>query len=213
MLAVDLGQVQLEGSGLPGCLLVGAGYGQGIKAASGHQLHTGDVLVVPGGDGHGVADQVVGDFQNFRRGVVNGQRNRPDRALTQGIPIGSTVFLDVQLRGQFQGELQMGSLGEAFALVFHRELYRVVAPHPQRGYIEGSQNRAQFLLLEDLLGIDVADGDSGIAHIADGRQGPGIQQVAPQVVHGVPLRHVDRIGNHDVAAHVILLTALSLDPF
>ena len=212
MLAVDLGQVQLEGGGLPSRLLVGASDGQGVEAAGGTQRHTGDVLVVLCRDSHGVADQVVGDFQNFRRGVINGQRNRSDRALAQGVPVCGAVFVDIQLRGQLQGELQMRPLREAFALVFHRELHGGIAPHPYRGHIEGSQDRAQLLLLEDLLGVGVADGNSGIAHIADERQGPGVQQVAPQVVHGVPLRHVNGIGNHAVATHVILRTGISLGP-
>lgn len=166
MLAVDLGQVQLEGGGLPSRLLVGASDGQGVEAAGGTQRHTGDVLVVLCRDSHGVADQVVGDFQNFRRGVINGQRNRSDRALAQGVPVCGAVFVDIQLRGQLQGELQMRPLREAFALVFSPGAAREYCPTSLQRAHRRRQDRAQLLLLEDLLGVGVADGNSGIAHIA-----------------------------------------------
>ena len=162
-----------------------------------------NVLVVAGGYGQGLSGKAHRNVIQLRCRIIHSSGGLQVRTFAQGVPVHRTVIGHVVLRGQRQGNLN------AFAFSHTRgrpvDIQRITSAHPHAIIVIeiGSGNSAGECLSQNLIGGQVGHSKARRANVTDSSKGSLGNFVASLAVDGVPLGHVNFIGNQGVAAKVV----------
>ncbi len=205
LLAVHAAQIQDILSSCIGCnVLLRTSIGIQLGTRSIVESDRRDILVIGCSDVHGVASQADGNILQHRRRVIDDHGHGEIRTVAQRIPRYIARGIHIVFRSQRQGQFKHIALSSIHRHELGLQTIASIPPSTTVHIVISRIDRTRISLYISLTSGLVYSSESGSSRISNGYKLHHADHIAIFRVDGVTLRHIGVIGNHGVAAEVII---------